>query len=70
MLRRKFRPKMEETAGRWRRLHREEVNGFFLLTDIITMRKYWRMRYVGCETCVTEMKNVYGLLFRTYVFFS
>jgi len=28
MLRRNFRPKMEEIAGRWRRLHSEELNGF------------------------------------------
>jgi hypothetical protein len=29
MLRRKFRPKMEEMGGRWRRLHNEELKGFF-----------------------------------------
>jgi len=28
MLRRNFRTKMEEIAGRWRRLHSEELNGF------------------------------------------
>jgi hypothetical protein len=39
MLRRKFRPKMEKTAGRWRRLLSEELNGFILLTDIITTWK-------------------------------
>jgi hypothetical protein len=35
VLKRKFRPKREEVAGGWRRLHNEELRNFYTSPDII-----------------------------------
>jgi hypothetical protein len=44
VLRRIFRPKMEEVAGGWRRLRNEEFRNLYALTNIIRVIKSRRMR--------------------------
>jgi hypothetical protein len=39
VLRRIFRPKREEVAGGWRRLHNEELRNLYSATNIITVMK-------------------------------
>jgi hypothetical protein len=43
VLRRIFRPKMEEMAGGWRRLHNEDLNNLYTSLNIIWVIKSGRM---------------------------
>jgi hypothetical protein len=44
VLRRIFRPKREEVAGGWRRLHNEELYNLYASQNIISVIKSRRMR--------------------------
>jgi hypothetical protein len=44
MQRRIYRPKREELAGCWRRLHSEELHNFCVSPDIIKVTKSRKMR--------------------------
>jgi hypothetical protein len=46
VLRRIFVPERDETKGRWRNLHNEELHSFYSFTNIIRMIKSRRMRWV------------------------
>jgi hypothetical protein len=45
VLRRLFRPKRDEVTGEWRKLHNEELNDVFSLTNIMRMVKSRRIRW-------------------------
>lgn len=70
MLRRKFRHKLEEIAGRWRGLHSEELNGFFFPRRYYNDEEVMEDEIGGCETCMREMKNVYGIFVWNICLFS
>jgi hypothetical protein len=57
VLRRIFRPKMEEGRS-CRKLH----NGLYSTPNIVRVIKSRRMRWVGHEECVGEGRGVYGVL--------
>jgi hypothetical protein len=44
VLRRVFRPKREEVAGEWRRLHNEELHNLYASPNIIRVSKLRRVR--------------------------
>jgi hypothetical protein len=44
VLRRMFRPKREEVAGGWRRLHNEELHKLYASLNVITVIKSGKMR--------------------------
>jgi hypothetical protein len=60
--RRIFRPKREEVAGGWRRLHDEELHYLYSSPDIIGMIKSRRMRWEGYVACIGEMRHVFETL--------
>jgi hypothetical protein len=62
LLRKIFRPKREEVAEGWRRLHNEELHNLCTSPNIIRMIKSRRMRWVVYVTCIGEMKNSYNIL--------
>ena len=45
VLRRIFTPKRDEVTGEGRKLHNEELNDLYLLTNIVRMIKPRRMRW-------------------------
>jgi hypothetical protein len=45
VLRRIFRPKMDEGTGGWRKLHNEELHNLYASPSIIIMMKLRRMRW-------------------------
>jgi hypothetical protein len=44
VLRRLFGPRRDEVAGKWRKLHNEELNELYSLPNIVRMVKSRRMR--------------------------
>jgi hypothetical protein len=47
MLRRVFGPKRDEVAGKWRKLHNEELNDLYSLPNIVRVVKSRRIRWTG-----------------------
>ena len=47
VLRRVFGPKRDEVTGEWRKLHKEELNELYSLTNIVRVVKSRRMRWAG-----------------------
>jgi hypothetical protein len=52
VLRRIFKPKREEVAGGWGRLHNEELHNLFALPSIIRMIKSRRVRWSVLVACM------------------
>jgi hypothetical protein len=44
VLRRVFGPKRDEVTGEWKKLHNEELNNLYSLTNIVRVVKSRRMR--------------------------
>jgi len=57
VLRRKSGPEREEMAGGCRRLHDEELHNLYSSPDIIRVVKSRRMRWVGREARMAEMRK-------------
>jgi hypothetical protein len=47
VLRRIFGPKRDEVTGEWRKLHNEELNGLYSVSNIVRVIKSRRMRWTG-----------------------
>jgi hypothetical protein len=47
VLRRIFGPKRYEVTGEWRKLHNEELNGFYSSPNFVWVIKLRKMRWVG-----------------------
>jgi hypothetical protein len=53
---------MEDVAGRWRRLHNEELHNLYATPNIIKVIKSGRVRLAGHVARMGEMKNAYNIL--------
>jgi hypothetical protein len=58
VLRRIFRPKMEEVEGCWRRLHNEELHNMYASPNIIRVIKSERMRLAGNVALMRDEKCI------------
>jgi hypothetical protein len=47
VLRRIFGPKRDEVTGEWRKLHNEELNGLYYVSNIVRVIKSRRLRWAG-----------------------
>jgi hypothetical protein len=64
VLRKIFRPKREEVAGGWRRLHHGELHDFHALRNIFGVIKSRRVRCSGHVARTGDMRNAYKILVR------
>jgi hypothetical protein len=62
VLRRTFGPKRDKVAGRWRKLHNEELNYLYSSPSIFRVIKSRRMRRAGHVARIGEMTGVYRFL--------
>jgi hypothetical protein len=62
VLRRVFRPKMDEVTGEWGKLHKEELNDLYSLPNILRVVKSRRMRWAGHVARMGEDRGVYRVL--------
>jgi hypothetical protein len=62
VLRRIFRPKREEVAEGWRRLHNEKLHNLYASLTIITVIKSRKMRWAGNLARMERMRNAYNVL--------
>jgi hypothetical protein len=62
VLRRVFRPKMDEVTGEWRNLHNEELNDLYSLPNTLWVVKSRRMRWAGHVARMGEERGVHRLL--------
>jgi hypothetical protein len=60
--RRIFRPKRDEVAGEWRRLHNEELHNFYASPNSVKVIKSRRMRWAGNVTHMGDVRNAYKIL--------
>jgi hypothetical protein len=51
-------------TGKWRKLHNEELNDLYSLTNIVRVVKSRRMRWAGHVACMGEDGGVYRVLVR------
>jgi hypothetical protein len=52
-----FRPKKEELAGDWRRLHNEELHNLYASSNIVRVMKSRGMRWTGHVPRMGKMRN-------------
>jgi hypothetical protein len=57
-----FRPKREEVAGGWRRLHNEELHNLYSSPHITRVVKSRRLRLVENVARMGEMRNAHNIL--------
>ena len=62
VLRRIFGPKRDEVMGKWRRLHKEELNDLYSSRNIVRVIKSRRMKWAGHVACMGEERGVYRVL--------
>jgi hypothetical protein len=62
LLRRVFGPKRDEVTGEWRKLHNEELNDRYFLSNIVRVVKSRNMRSAGHVACMSEEKGVHRVL--------
>jgi hypothetical protein len=62
VLRRVFGPKRDEVTGEWRKLHNEELNDLYSLSNIVRVVKSRRMRWAGHVAGIGEDRGVYRVL--------
>jgi hypothetical protein len=62
VLRKVFGPKRDEVTGEWRKLHNEELNDMYSLTNIVRVVKSRRMRWAGHVARVGEDRGVHRVL--------
>jgi hypothetical protein len=59
VLRRISGPKRKKITGVWRKYHNEKVRNLYSSSDIISMTKSRRMRWVEHEARMGEMRSAY-----------
>jgi hypothetical protein len=62
VLRKIFGPKRDEVTGKWRKLHNEELNDLYTLTNIVRVVKSRRMRWAGHVARMGEDRVVHRVL--------
>ena len=62
VLRRVFSPKRDEVTVEWRKLHNEELNDLYSLTNIVRVVKSRRMRWEGHVARMGEDRVVHRVL--------
>jgi len=62
VLRKVFGPKRDEVTGEWRKLHDEELNDLYPLTNIVRVVKSRRMRWAGHVARIEEDRVVQRVL--------
>jgi hypothetical protein len=62
VLRRIFGPKRDEATGKWRRLHKEELNDLYSSLNIIRVIKSRRVRWAGHVARMGEERGAYRIL--------
>jgi hypothetical protein len=62
LLRRIFRPKSDEVTRKWKKLHNEELNDLYSLSNIIQVIKWRRMRWAGHIERMGKRRVVYRVL--------
>ena len=55
-------PKRDEVAGKWRKLHDEELNDLYCSPNIFRLMKSRRMRWAGHVARMGERRGVYRVL--------
>ena len=58
VLRRIFGPRKDEVTGEWKRLHNEELNDLYPLSNIVRVIKSRRMRLAGHVAGMVEERGV------------
>jgi hypothetical protein len=61
-MRKVFGPKRDEVTGEWRKLHNEELNDLYSLTNIVRAVKSRRMRWAGHVARMEEERGVHRVL--------
>jgi hypothetical protein len=62
VLRRIFGPKREGVAGKWRKLHKEELHDLYSTPSIVRVMKSGRLRWAGHVARMAEERGVYRVL--------
>jgi hypothetical protein len=62
VLMRVFGPKRSDVTGEWRKLHTEEVNDLYTLSNIVRVVKSRRMRWAGHMARMGEDRGVHRVL--------
>jgi hypothetical protein len=62
VLRKIFGPKWDEVTGEWRKLHNEELNDLYSLSNLVQVIKMRRMRWAGHVACMGDGRGVYRVL--------
>jgi len=62
VLRKVFGPKRDEVTGEWGKLHNEELNDLYYLSNIVRVVKSRRMRWAGHVARMGEDRVVHRLL--------
>jgi hypothetical protein len=55
-------PKRDKVTGEWRKLHNEELNDLYSLSNIVRVLKSGRMGWAGHVVCMGERRGVYRVL--------
>jgi hypothetical protein len=61
-LRRVFGPKRDKVTGEWRKLHNEELNDLYSLSNIVRVVKSRRMRWAEHVARMEEERGVHRVL--------
>jgi hypothetical protein len=59
---RRFGPKRDEVTGGWRKLHNEELHGFYSSPSIVRVIKARRMSWAGHVVRMGEVRGAYNIL--------
>jgi len=62
VLRKIFGPKKDKVAGKWRKLHNEEINDLYSSPNTVQTIKSGRMRWAGHLDFMGERRGVYRVL--------
>jgi hypothetical protein len=57
-----FGPNRDDVTGEWRKLHNEELNDLYFLTNIVRVVKSRRMRWAGHVARMGEGRGVHRVL--------